>query len=214
MIESVRWPNTLAARSRTSCGAGRDDLRQAEQLGHRLALGDALGAERDVDVDALLGQQRLGPGGDAGVDRAAQHDQLARAHVLRAVEDRLGHRMRIRVEMPVDRGADDDDDRVGLTDDLRDRCSRPAGRCARARSSISAAPSSMNGILRRVDRVDRLGVHVIDRGVEPTIGERDRQRQADVAASADDDDVVLHLSAIPSRNVFATNSPSRTGVRS
>ena len=50
-ISSVRWPNSLGApdrgwseRADTICG-------RLEELDHRLALGDALRAERDVDVE-------------------------------------------------------------------------------------------------------------------------------------------------------------------
>ena len=49
------------ARSDAALGAGGDDLGQLGELLERLALGDALGAEGDVDVDAEPGDERALP---------------------------------------------------------------------------------------------------------------------------------------------------------
>ena len=69
--KSLRRPLERARR------AGRDDLRELEQLDHRLALGDALRAEGHVDVEPEPRDEPLDHRGDARVHGAAQHEQLA-----------------------------------------------------------------------------------------------------------------------------------------
>src|SRR5579872_325509 len=75
------------------------DLRQLEQLGHGLPLGDALRAEGDVDVETEAPDDALDQRGDARVDRRAQNEGLAADKVgcksLHGARDSL----RIRVQM-------------------------------------------------------------------------------------------------------------------
>ena len=59
----------------------RDDLGELEELDHRLAFGDALRAERHVDVEPEIGDQPLHHRGDTGVHGAAQHEELAGVQV-------------------------------------------------------------------------------------------------------------------------------------
>ena len=113
--------NSFVARSRRAFGARRHDLRELEELGHRLALGDALGAERDVDVEAEPLDQALHHRGDARVHGAAQHEELAVGEARGDVLDRRLDRVEVGVEVLVDRRADDDHDRVGVADRGRAR---------------------------------------------------------------------------------------------
>ena len=125
---------------------GADDLRQRVELLERVALGDALGAERDVDPAAALGEVLADVGGRARVDRAAQDDERAIAEVRRDLVDRPLEDRHRRPEELVDRRADDDDQRVGPRDHLAPSAPssrRPVGRSSR---SSSSAPVSRNGI--------------------------------------------------------------------
>ena len=96
--------------------AGRDDLRELEELDHRLALGDALRAERHVDVETESGHELLDQRGHARVDGAAQHEELTVEEVRRDVGDGGGHRVEVGVEVLVDRGPDHDHDVLGVAD--------------------------------------------------------------------------------------------------
>ena len=150
----------------------------------RLALGDALRAERHVDVEAEPGEQLLDQGGDARVDGAAQDEELAVAEVVGAPRQRPGDRALVGVEVLVDRGADHDDDVLGGAHDgrvgggdqplVRDRPFQH-----RLRTGLGERHAAVADLPHR-GRVD-----VVDRDIRAPAGEGDRQRQPDVAAPAD-----------------------------
>ena len=183
---TARRPARRAAvvRPETICGSSK-------QLGHRLALGDALGAERDVDVEAELGEQPLDQRGDARVHRAAQHEELAVAEVVDAApRSACGHGVGIGVEVLVDRRADDDDDVLGVADDRRVGGGRRAGPAASASASSSSAPGSRNGIVPALTCSTAVGFDVVERDTDrPRVGEGEAERQADVAAATHHDHV-------------------------
>ena len=82
---------------------GADDLRQRVELLERVALGDPLRAERDVDAAAALGQVLGDVAGRARVDGAPQDDQRAVAEVRRDLVDGLLEDRHRRAEELVDR---------------------------------------------------------------------------------------------------------------
>ena len=55
----------------------RHDLREFEELGHRLSLGDPFGAEGDVDGLAEFGDRRFHEGGGTGIHGRTQDEQLS-----------------------------------------------------------------------------------------------------------------------------------------
>ena len=127
-------------------GVGADDLRQRAELLERVALGDPLRAERDVDAAAALGEVLGDVAGRARVDGAAQDDQRAVAQVRRDLVDGLLEDRHRWAEELVDRRADDDDELVGPRDHRAVGAElEPAGRRG-SRASSSSAPVSMNGI--------------------------------------------------------------------
>ena len=140
--------------------AARDDLRQRAQLLERVALGDALRAEDDVHVHALFRQPLLNHGGDAGIDRAAQHQELTVHQVAGHLVDGAEHRPDVGIEEPVHRGPDDDDDGRG-------RAERPAvggGGEFPARQDLGqqlGCPLFPEGHAPAVDRLHRAGVGVL-----------------------------------------------------
>ena len=66
-------------------GTAGHDLGQLEQFGHRLALGDPLRAECDIDLPAELGDYLLDKCGHTRVHRAAQDYYLAVSQVFSAL---------------------------------------------------------------------------------------------------------------------------------
>jgi hypothetical protein len=169
--------------------AARDDLRQREQLLHRLALGDALGAEGDVDRESELREHPLDTPRDTGVDGAAQHQQLTVVEVVGGLGERPGDHVRVGVEVLVDRRADHDHDHVGERDDRGIRADAEPARVEDPLEDLTGA-GLLEGQLPALDELDRGLVDVVDADVEPTIGEGDREREPDVPAAADHDDVV------------------------
>jgi hypothetical protein len=73
-------PEQPAARSRLPVVAGADQLGERVQLGHRLALGDALG-QNAMSIRGRCPRASAHLRRDAGVDGAAEHEQLAVAEV-------------------------------------------------------------------------------------------------------------------------------------
>ena len=165
--------------------AGRDDLRELEELDHRLALGDALRAERHVDVEPETRDQALDHGGDARVHGAPQHEQLAVDEARRDLLDRALHRVEIRVEMLVDRRADHDHDVLGVSHRRRvGRCPQPSGVEDLAQNLVRSRLVEREGAV--VHEGDRLRIHVEQRDVETAIGQRQPEREADVPATTHD----------------------------
>jgi hypothetical protein len=168
-----------------------DDLRQLGQLLHREAFGDALGAEGDLDVLAPAAQPVADLLADPREDGAAQDEELSVAQVRQVALQHRSHRVELGVQVTIDRRADDDHHRVGLRDGSgveRERelagLQGPLQRLFRSLFLERHLPVADGAHRRRVD------VERADRGA--AIGQRDRQRQPDVAESADDDRVVLH----------------------
>ena len=122
-------PNSAVARSAARVVVRADDLRQRVELLERVALGDPLRAERDVDAAAALGEVLGDVAGRARVDGAPQDDQGAVAEVRRDLVDGLLEDRHRRAEELVDRRADDDHEVVGPLDHRAVRAERePAGR--------------------------------------------------------------------------------------
>ena len=193
----------------TRWGTGRDDLRQGVELLHRLALGDALGAERDRHVDVEPGHHRLDQRSDAGVDGGAQDQQLAVAEVLVAHLEGPRDRLWVGVEVLVDRGADDDDHALGLAHD------GGVGRGDEAAlgpyptqdvGSTRLAEGQLAGVdqRRRLTRSGRRSTR------SRRLGERDRERQPDVATPADDRDVTRKAGVLHSTPLASQARRSRT----
>jgi hypothetical protein len=79
------------------------------------------GQKAHIDGKAATGEHALGSAGDTWVHRTAEHDHLTVAKMRRHVLQSARHCIRVRVQMLVDRGADDDDDTLAAADDTRIR---------------------------------------------------------------------------------------------
>ena len=130
--------------------------------------------------------------GDAGVDRAAQHEQLPVAQVGQHRLERARDRLRVGVEVLVDGRADDHHDVAGLRDDGR------VGRGAQlpggdGRLELVAGAGLVEGQHGVVDQPDGGLTDVVDQHRRAAVGEGDRQRQPHVPTAADHDEVVREL---------------------
>ena len=171
-------------------GAGRDDLRELEQLGHRLALGDPLRAERHLDLQAEVGDQFLHPRRGTWKDRGAQYEQLTVAQVLGAAAECSRDNQLLGVEVFVHRGADHHYHVLGGADHRRI--------CAGAQPALRYHPLKnrlgawfVKRQPRGVYAFDGRLAEVVDGYAGAALGKRNRQRQADVPASPYDNDIVL-----------------------
>ena len=191
-MSSVRVPNSRrGARPHLGRTSG-DDLGQGEQLGHRPTLGDPLGAERHVDGDAVPGEEPFDVLGDPGVDRAAQHDQLAVPVVADHAFDRPRHLLGIGVEVLVHRSPDHHDD---------DLAARNGGRIGGGGEQLllqSLVQQLLEAVLAELqhaagDPGHRSVVDVVDADPAAARGQRHGQWEPDVAAATDDDDVEVGL---------------------
>src|SRR5689334_20126367 len=167
-------------------------MRQLEQLGHRLALGDPLRAEGNVDLPPQLGHHLLDQRRHPGEHRAAEHEELPVGEVIRAAAERLGDGGLLRVQVLVDRRADDHDHVLGRGHDggigrghQAPGRQDPVQHLVRARLGEGQAP--------RIDRGDRGFAHVVDANLGSPVRERERERQADVPAPPDDDHISAYL---------------------
>ena len=134
-----------AGRSEDIVIADPDDLGQFEEFLHGEAFGDSLRAEGDVHLKSGSGKRFLHGGGHSGKDRRPQHKQLFRPQIGAEVLHRLNDSFRLRVQVFVDRGSDDDDHVSGPTDAARSVVARKSP-LLNTRASTSPAPSSMKGI--------------------------------------------------------------------
>ena len=191
-------------RAATICGS-------VAELLERLALGDALGAEGDVDIDAEPLDQPLHHRGDTGIDGAAQHEELAVAQVARDLVDRPVDRAQVGVVVLVDRRADDDDDVLGLRHrgGVEGGGEEPGLACGgedlgRARFD--------EGHLTRVHRLDGFGAHVVERDVQTASGEGEPQREPDTPATPHDGDVEHGPERTQPLSAFRVGAPSLASV--
>jgi hypothetical protein len=170
------------------------DLRQLEQLRHGLALGDPLGAEGDLDLDAEGGDHLLHQGGHPGEDRGPQHEHLAVAQVRGAAGQGPRYSGLVRVQVLVDRRADHHDHVLRRADHGRvGRGAEPAGGHGALEKRRGARLIERQ--LARVHGLDGRLADVIDGHPGASVGERDRQRQSHMTAASDHYQVALELAA-------------------
>jgi hypothetical protein len=163
-----------------------DDLGQRAQLAQRVALGDALRAEDDVDRLAELLHPLGDHRGHARVDGAPEHQKLPVHQVIDLGLDRLQHRSDLGVEEAVDWRADDDHHRLGGAD----RPSVGGGGELAARQNARqqlVGPLFAEGHAPRVDP----DVAVVQHHGLPPVGKGDPERQPHMPTAADDGDVPL-----------------------
>ena len=165
----------------TICGSSKSSI-------IALPFGDALGTERDVDVEAPLLDEPLDHGGDARVHGAAQHEELAVDEAAGDLGDRRLHRVQVGVEVLVDRRADHDHDVLGVADRARIRGGAQSTRIHHRAQDVVGA-RLLEGHPRVVDRGDRVLVEVVERDAQSPVGEGEPQRETDMPAAPDDGDV-------------------------
>ena len=183
-------PEQLARPVGRAVVVGADDLGQRVELLERVALGDPLRAERDVDGAAALGQVLGDVAGRARVDGAAKRDQGALAQVRRDLVDRLLEDRHRRSQELVDRRADDDDEVVRPLDHRAARAERqPTGGQDLAQQLVGTGLEERH--LAGGDPVERGLVGVVDADPQAGLGEGEAQGQADMAAATEDDDVEI-----------------------
>ena len=160
---------------------GGHDLWQRAQLLHCPTLGDPLGAEGDVNGLAQPIDQPLHHASDPREHRAAQDDELSIHQVLRHTLDGSHDRLRIRVEMLVDRRADDDDHAFRHADGARLRRGSESSGDKSPVEDLLGADLAV-GHHTGGDQADSHFVGVVEGYPEAGIGQRQAQRQADMAA--------------------------------
>ena len=106
----------------------------------------------------------------------------------------------------VDRRADDDDHCVGAADHRRVGARTSAGRSAAARQELVGARLQERH-LARGDPVQGGLVGVVYADAQAGLGESEAERQADVAAATEDDDVEVRR---PKGSCWQSSSPVRT----
>lgn len=172
-----------------------------------MSFSDPFGAEAHVDVPIEIRDDPRDAARRTRVDGAAQDHKMTGDEIVDQRCDDPGDGIDIGAEMPVDRCADNDDDVLGACDGGRIRGSaqasgfqdlRKRGRCARL----------LEGHDFLVDGVDRGGVGVEEDDIQSLGGKCDSQWQADVAATTDDNDIVLEMHSDPSRT---SDGPLRVG---
>ena len=109
----------------------------------------------------------------------------------------------------VDRGADDDHEVVGPLDQVARRAEcQTAGRQDLAQELVGAGLEERH--LAGGDPVERRLVGVVDPDAQARLGEGEAQRQADVAAAAEHDDVEVlgftHVPTVAARSLGGTES--------
>jgi hypothetical protein len=91
--------------------------------------------------------------------------------------------VKVRIEMLIDRRADDHDDESGIRKDaLRGGVGFERAAFEDALEHL-LAPSSAKGMIALADRFDDLVVDVVDDGFEPGIGEGEGEGEPDVPAA-------------------------------
>ena len=165
--------------------APRDDLRQLVELGQRVALRDALRAEAEVDLPPEPADEALDQGGHAGVDGAAQHQELAVHEVGGKLLDGLQHLLGLGVEMLVEGCPHRENEVLGLGDDLgagggpepsvAEQALEDLGRAGLLEGHLAARHPGHGG-----------GGGVVQRHGEVAVCQRDPQGQADPPAAPDD----------------------------
>ena len=155
-----------------------------------MALGDPLRAERQVHLEAARGEVLGDVGGGPRVDGAPEDDQRAAAKVRGDLLDGpLEHRHR-RAEELVDRRADHDDDLIRPRRISRRRGQlEPAGRQDAGQQLVGAVLAERH--LARGDPVEGRLARVVDADSQARVGEREAERQADMATAPEDDEVEI-----------------------
>ncbi len=166
----------------------RDDLRQRVDLLQRDALGHALGAEGHVDLEAGALEGVRDVVGRARVDRAAHDQQLPVAQARTVLPDQLAVDLQARVQVLVERRADDRDDRVGRPDDVRVSAGLERALAQHLEQQLVRALVE-EGHATTIRLRDLRRVDVEGHDLFPGPREGQTEGQSYVPAAADDDDV-------------------------
>ena len=181
-------------------------------LNCRIARIDALGREREEEIDAGLQPARFEHRldellGRAGIGRRFEDDEHARMQVRGDHLDRRHDVRHVGILRLPQRRRHADVDRVELRDDARSRSSRSGVRSATRRATSSVGTSGMYDV-PCIDRIDLSCIEIDAGRSEPGARELDGERQADVAEADDADasgapvDARSRLSEVPPvRNV-------------
>ena len=173
-----------ASNALTICGS-------CAELAQALPLRDALGTEGDADLQARFREALLHPLAVIPGKTVLRRTSVCPSRSVRdAGVDRAVDRGEGRIQVLVDRCADDQDEELAIAHE--------GGRVAddEVASGDHAGEHLVRSLLEErhapaADELDRALVDVEDRYAEAALGEHDRERQADVAAAADDADVPL-----------------------
>ena len=178
--------------SRTACeslGIERaQDLRQLPDLPEALALGHPLRTERHADVEAAGLEVLLDVLADPRKDRAPEDQDLTVAKMLRAGVDRAVQPREARGQVLVDGRADDEHQESALAHPFRRLAHLEQARVEDLPEQLRRALLG-EGHDAAADHVDRLRVRVVDEGLQPRVGEGQRERETDVAPSPDHADL-------------------------
>ena len=211
-ISWVRLLKSLAARSSargeraaTICGSSANSC-------ERLALGDALGAERHVDVEPEPRDQPLDDRGDTRVDGAAEHEELTVAEMRGDLVDGTVDGTQVGVVVLVDRRADHDHDVLGVGDRSRVEGGGEEAVVAGRGEHLGRARLD-EGHPTRVHGVHGVVADVVERDVQPATGEGKPQWEPDAAAPPDDRDVERLRHSVLSRSPHpGIGSPTRPAL--
>src|SRR5262249_34855137 len=158
-------------------------------------------------VEALLAHELLHLLRRARVHGAAEDERLSVAKMLGELSQHLVEEREVGIEMLVDRRADDDDHEVSGSE--RGRSRADLERLAENVAELVFGTLFAEGHFAGADRFDRALVDVVDVDVV-IVREDDAERQPDMAAASDDDDVlafeVRHGDAL-ARNAVKSRLP-------
>ena len=161
-----------------------DDLWQALELLEGVALGDALRAAGDVDLDAALPEHPRNSLGRARVHRRAHDHERAIADMRRhLVDDTVEERHRRIEELVNGRANHDDHDGRAAQRRWVARQREPLGRQDPGEQLFGASLHERH--LAAFYARDGLLVDVVDAHPQTRVGKCQRERQTDVAAAAD-----------------------------
>ena len=168
--------------------AAAHDLRHRAQLFQSEALHHAFGAERHLQLAPLRVQISRQPVGGAGKHRRAQHDKLPVGQTRQQGVDASLHHATHRIEKFVDRRADGDDHRSA---------GRNAVRAIGEHQALGGERLGQHACRAVFDEWQAAGlqriqvglIEVVDVDPHAGLGQRQHQRNADMAGSAHDGDV-------------------------
>ena len=175
-----------------------DDLRQRTKLLQALPLRHALRAEGDADLLAGILEMTLQVRAHAGEDGRAQHQHLTVAEVRQTVLDRPVERPQRRVQVRIDRRADDHHHELAFGQPLG------RGRQFEASARQHLGQQLVGAVLQErhppgAHLLHLRAVEIDDQRPQTGIGERQSQRQADMAATADHRHVTRESNGIVDR---------------